>query len=194
MHKSVSDEKLQIPLIRTGLSTPSQAIANRARARPTNTHKYGQEGRRRWGGQQEGCWTSQKGRGCSQQEGGRGLQEGCSRRRRMVKGFEEGQRQKVSCPTMLPFHPTTQNGARPVPPIRVFSCGSIPPEQRPVGRRLTARETCHIQPAPSGPAYTLTPTFHSITREPPTPMIPMPPSRHTVFRRCSSVLTVPRSL
>lgn len=46
----------------------------------------------------------------------------------MVKGFEEGQRQKVSCPTMLPFHPTTQNGARPVPPIRVVSRGSIPPE------------------------------------------------------------------
>lgn len=85
----------------------------------------------------------------------------------MVKGLEEGQRQKVSCSTMLPFRPTTQNGARPVPPIRVLLLRvcSARPRGLLVAVSQGERDVSHPT-TPSGPAYTLTPTFHSITREP----------------------------
>lgn len=71
----------------------------------------------------------------------------------MVKGLEESQRQKVSCPTTLPFHPTTQNGPRPVPPIRLFSCGLIPTEKRSaVMRRVTSNQhTLRTRPVPPPP-------------------------------------------
>lgn len=134
-------------------------------SQPTHTQD-GQEGRRCWREQQEGCRAGQKGRGCSQQEGGRGQQEGCSRRRRMVKGLEEGQRQKVSLPNLCcpsippprtvfgPFHPSAS--FLPLVFSRATGTGCLARGlgSSLAGGRLT-RDVSHLT-NPSGPAYHLT--------------------------------------
>lgn len=70
----------------------------------------------------------------------------------MVKGLEEGQRQKVSLPNPCPVSHSDNPercSARPTHP-RLFSCGSIPPDQRRPGLLVAVshgeRETCHIRP------------------------------------------------